>query len=60
MVNSQVIATEIVGNKTKTASTVVTVDVTNINDNFPVFDKSEYFADVSENANIGDVVGKVI
>ena len=55
----QVIATEVVDNRNKTASTVVTVSVTNINDNFPIFDKLEYFADISENANIGDFVGKV-
>ena len=53
------IATEIVDNRTKTASTVVTVTVTNVNDNFPLFEKTEYFVNISENAMISSDVGVV-
>lgn len=44
---------------TKTASTTVTIFVTNINDNLPVFDQAEYSVNISESSPTGTIFGKV-
>ena len=48
-----------VNDKTKTASTTVTVTVINVNDESPVFQNTNYLTDISENAKAGAYVGQV-
>ena len=56
----QVLAVEIISPTiTFTASTRVQIQLTDINDNSPVFQQAEYEFEVLEDREVGAVIGKV-
>ena len=55
----QVIATEDINNQPRNGSTTVSIEVTNVNDNIPVFENTTYLSIIPENAPPGTFVTMV-